>query len=143
MLGIAVSGCAIVGGIDLPDPSVRFAEAEREDAEATAPASLPDLPEVCLESCPAGQTVFTDEQMDRLMLFTEVAYANTDIGHLLSEELTEREKRINALIDMGIATEREAALYREGWKLEYETRLWEIWTLRIGLGVAVVGLILK
>lgn len=144
--GIGVSGCATLGiTIDLPEASTRFQEAVPEDAVATDPAPLPELPLNACETihCPPGYTTFTDAQMNDLMRFVDVADANQRIGLANAGALRAREERINALLQMGMETEKQAALYREGWRLEYETRLWEVWTLRVGLGVAVVGLIMK
>lgn len=144
--GITVPGCASLGlGLELPEASTRFQEAALADGIATAPAPLPALPVAAGTEVIDGvaYTLFTDPAMDDLMRFVDVADANQQIGELNAEQLRQHERRINALIGMGQETERQAALYREGWIAEYEAHFWETWTLRVGLGIAIVGLIVK
>lgn len=112
-LVLAGSGCSSFEGRPNPWPDQRL------EVDAPAPAELPAWPDI------GDDLTLTPEQAEALLLWADVAEANTEVARELSAAVDELSASHNALVEAGGAEHELAELRGRMLHEERRARLWD------------------
>lgn len=103
---------------------------------------LPEPPfgETVDDDAGSVRIVLSASQAAALMDYIEAAEDNQRLCEANTDQLLLRKQEINRYIQMGRMTEREAAMFRNGWLVEYQIAQREVWMMRVVASFLVLGM---